>query len=374
MADIVILGGGFGGAACAREAADLVGPGHRVTVVDRNRVNYLCGANPFVVVGEGGPVSRSLDDLDAAEIGVHVAEVAGIDLSDREVRTASGVLPFDYLVVALGATYDWSAVPGSRDAFGFYDLAGAERLRERLAGFSDGTVAIGVAGAPIKCPPAPFETALLIEWALRARGTPAEIHVAIPEPAPLGIAGPEASARLRAVLDERGVVLHTGAAVTAVDGPRMVLGDGTELAATLPITIPVHRVPEVVAAAGLTNGGGWVPVNRSTLETAHAGVFAIGDVNVIPVGDKAVPKAGVFAAAEGRTVARVIASRILGTEPPGPYDGVGHCFVAFSGSESAQVGGDFFAAGGPVVELEEPSARRHADKRGFEARWRAFAV
>ncbi len=82
-------------------------------------------------------------------------------------------------------------------------------------------------------------------------------------------------------------------------------------------------MPAVVVDAGLAGDKPWVPVDRATLETANPDVFAVGDVNVIPVGEAAVPKAGVFAAGEGRTVARVIASRVLGTRPPDPYDGVG---------------------------------------------------
>lgn len=371
-----MLGGGFGGAACAIEAAGLLSGEHRVTLVDRQRVSYLCGANPFLIVGEREPqaMSRSLEDLPVNGVRFSAAEIEAIDLSDKVVHTSAGVEPYDYLVVALGAGYDWERVPGSREAYSFYNHESALRLQDRLASFEGGSVVIGVAGAPIKCPPAPFETAMVIEWALQRRGIGADVHVAIPEPAPLKVAGPEASDRLRAIFENRGIMLHTGAGVAAVDGSTMVLGDGTELAATIPITIPVHRMPAVVVDAGLAGDKPWVPVDRATLETAYPDVFAVGDVNLIPVGEVAVPKAGVFAAGEGRTVARVIASRVLGTRPPDPYDGVGHCLVAFSGTESALVGGDFFADGGPAVALGEPTPGGLADKEDFEARWRAFTI
>ncbi len=375
---IVVLGGGFGGAAAALAARAALGGEHSVVLIDRHPVNHLCGANPLIMVGREDPAdaTRDLRDLERRGVDYVAAEIEELRLADREVGTSAGSFVYDHLVVALGAAYDQSAVPGSEAAHTFYDAAGALRLKDALDGLSAGRIVIGVAGAPIKCPPAPFEAAMTIDAALRRRGVRDEvtIDVAIPEPAPMGVAGPDAVALVHHHLGERDITLHTNAPVTAVDGGEVALGDGAVLPADLPVVVPKHVLPEVVAAAGLAGGKPWVPVDPATLETATPGVFAIGDVNVVPAGDRAVPKAGVFAAGEGRTVGAVIAARVLGTEPPPPYDGAGYCFLAFSEEESALVGGEFLAPGGPRVALAEPSAEGMAAKHSFAAQWRAFEL
>ncbi len=377
MKRVVILGGGFGGVAAAVALSQVRGD-HSVTLIDRRDTNYLAGDNPFIVVGRRTreQVARRLSGTARYGVRFVEAEIDRIVIEDRVVRTSVGGFEFDYLVIALGAVYDLDAIPGVREAHGFYRLTRAERLHDRLLEFRGGTIVLAVAGLPIKCPPAPFETAMLIDWWLRERELrdATDIHVTIPGPAPLAIAGPAPSRAMSAALAERDIEVHTGVTVDQVGARSMLLSDKSELAVDVPITIPIHRPPPVVAAAGLLGSSSWVSVDPETLETSVPDVFAIGDVNAIPIGDKALPKAGVFAAGQGRTAAGVIAARIDQTEPPAPYDGTGRCFVAFSGTEGAQVGGNFFAEGGPEISLDVPSAEGLRGKELFDLDWKTFQI
>ena len=115
-------------------------------------------------------------------------------------------------------------------------------------------------------------------------------------------------------------------------------------------------------------------MDRATLETSTANVFAIGDVNVVPSGDFAIPKAGVFAAGQGTKVGEVIASRVNDSNAPEPYDGVGFCFMAYSGGRAATVGGEFLADGGPDTVLTDPSVAGNRSKERFERDWRSFKI
>ena len=379
--EVLVLGGGFGGAAAALETRRRLGPEHRVTLIDRTHQAHLCGANPLLVVGErlAQGVTRSLEPLAGEGVELVQGEVLGIDLETREVTTDRGGFGFDHLVVALGAVYDWEEVPGSADAHTFYHHEGAVRLRERLAGLDEGRIVVAAARPPYKCPPAPIEGALILDWWFRKRGVRAavDLHLTIPEPAPLGVAGPEVSTRVSRLVEERGVSLHTGEGLVEVAGSGRVarFAGGSEKEADVVVVVPAHRVPKVVEASGLTDGKPWVPVDPATLETSTPEVFAVGDVNAIPIGpDRGLPKAGTFASGEGRTVGALIASRILDTGPPQPYTGDGHCFLAFSGEESAQVGGTFLAPGGPQVELGEATVEGMAAKSRWEDDWQAFRV
>ena len=377
---VLVLGGGFGGVQAAISARAALDSTHEVTIIDRNRVTHLCGMNPLLIVGERetDKAGRSLGRLANRGIKYLEASIDLIDTEGRKVATSAGTLDYDYLIVALGARYDWDAVPGARGAYSFYEFAYARRLRRRLSRLKRGKIVIAASKPPYKCPPAPFETAMIINWWARKKGIrkDIEISVYIPEPGPLGVAGKAASTQVRNALDQRGIELVTAAGVTEVapDGREASFANGSSTSASIIATIPVHRLPDVVAASGVANGKPWVPVNRATLETSTSNVFAIGDVNVVPAGDFAIPKAGVFAAGQGKKVSEIIASRINETPTPGPYDGVGFCFMTYSGGRSATVGGEFLAEGGPDTFLSEPTVSGMKSKERFERDWRSFKI
>ena len=179
-----------------------------------------------------------------------------------------------------------------------------------------------------------------------------------PEPAPLPVAGPDAGVRLVRDMERRGIQLHTNAAVTEVARSRReaAFSDGTAMDAELVITIPTHRVPPAIATSGLARDGGWIEVEPRTLQTPHPGVYAVGDVNMVPMANgRPLPKAGVLATAEGETVGRNIAAAVNGTEPTA-FAGAGHCFIAYSGTQAGMVRGEFLAEGKPNVKLQQPSA------------------
>jgi len=377
---VLVLGGGFGGVQAAITARAELDSSHDVTIVDRNRVPHLCGMNPMLIVGEREPgkTGRSLGRLANRGINFVEANINDIDIKNQKVETSAGTLDYDYLVVALGAAYDWDAVPGAKDAYSFYDFDYARDLRRRLSRLKRGKIVLAASKPPYKCPPAPMETAMMINWWGRKKGIrkDLDISVYIPEPGPLGVAGKEASQRVRSALDTRGIELVTAAGVTEVapSGREASFMDGSSVKADVIATVPVHKLPDVVAASGINNDKPWVPVDRGTLETSTPNVFAIGDVNVVPSGEFAIPKAGVFASGQGTKVGQVIASRINGSNEPEPYDGVGWCFMAYSGGRSATVGGEFLTDGGPDTVLSDPTVSGMKAKERFERDWRSFRI
>src|SRR6185437_6619074 len=88
-----------------------------------------------------------------------------------------------------------------------------------------------------------------------------------------------------------------------------------------------HKAPSVVVESGFAESGKFVAVDKAC-KTKYDRVYAIGDVNQIMVTDKiAVPKAGIFAEAEGVTVARNIISQIKNELENAVFDGKGGCFL-----------------------------------------------
>ncbi len=374
---VLVLGGGVGGVVAATELRRRLGRGHRVILVDREAKHVFQPSFLWLMVGQRQPrkLIRDLDRLRRRGIEVLRATVQHIDLDRREVATDQGVLPFDHLVVSLGAELAAVAVPGLADAGEtFYTLEGAERLRDRLNGFRGGRVAILVAGVPFKCPAAPYEAALLVESFLRRRGLrdKVEIDVYTPEKLPMPVAGPGVGKALVAMLEARGIRFHPEHRVKEAvpEGRLLVFEGGREGAFDLLAYVPPHRAPMAVRDSGLLAESGWAPVDPGTLTTKFPGVYVIGDLAAIKLpSGLMLPKAGVFAHAQARVVADNISAEVLGEKSTRAFDGHGHCWVEAGDGRAAFGSGDFYASPEAKVVLKGPTRFRHWGKVLFEKYW-----
>ena len=241
-------------------------------------------------------------------------------------------------------------------------MRGAFALREVLADFGGGRVVVGVTSTPFKCPPAPSETALLVHDHLRALGVreASEIALVMPLGRPIP-PSPAASDALLQAFAERGIAWHPEQLVTALDPDRRVAvcADGTELPFDLFLGVPVHRVPEVVAASGMCVDG-WIPVDPLTLKTSFHDVYAVGDVTSVGT-----PKAGVFAEGQAAVVADAVIARVRAEDDDATYDGRGTCYLEFGDDQVAKVEVTFLSGQAPNGALLGPSAEFADDKREF---------
>jgi NADH dehydrogenase FAD-containing subunit len=123
----------------------------------------------------------------------------------------------------------------------------------------------------------------------------------------------------------------------------------------------------VVVEAGLVDSTGWVPVDRTTLATAHERVFAIGDVCAVklPAGGM-LPKAGVMAERQGEVVAANLLAALEEHAGGQLFDGSGECFFELGGGHAMQMQGHFFRAVDERMEVSPPSAEALAAKEQFE--------
>jgi sulfide:quinone oxidoreductase len=364
---VVILGAGFAGLELAARLSEAFVDEVRVTLIDQNDSFSFGYSKLDVLFGRKATEDVLLPYADISKEGVefHRERVESIDPEARRVTTNQQSYDADVLVVALGADYDFAATPGFEEGgLEYYSLAGAERMRDALPEFESGTILIGILGHPFKCPPAPFEGALLLHDYLEQRGLreAAEIRVIGPMSAPVPITK-EVSQSILAALGERGIEYMANQHITELDtrGKNSLLESGESLPYDLFVGIPVHRVPEVVDASGLAVDG-WVPVERTNLATRFAGVYAVGDVAGAPTA-----KAGVFAESAAAVVAGDIAARLRGDAPPQPWDGAGNCFIEFGGGAVGKVEANFLGGPTPTARLVGPSPELAAEKEAFGA-------
>ena len=362
---VLILGAGFAGLELATRLSESLADEVRVTLIDRNDSFHFGFSKLDVMFGRRAAADVRLHYEDFSKDGVvfRRERITSIDPDGRHVTTDEGSYEADVLAVALGADYDIAATPGfGEGGFEYYSVAGAERLREVIPSFDSGRIVIGILGHPFKCPPAPFEAALMLHDQLAERGVreAAEIRVFGPMAAPVPITG-EVSQGILSALEERAIEYVPKQLVVSLDtgGKSAQLASGESVPYDLFIGIPVHRVPEVVESSGLAVDG-WVPVDHSNLATRFPGVYALGDVAGAPVA-----KAGVFAEAAARVVADDIAARLRGAELERPYEGAGSCYIEFGGGMVGKVEANFLGGPKPTARLVGPSREFAADKEEF---------
>jgi len=370
---VVILGAGFAGLELATRLSESLAGEVRTTLIDGND-SFTFGFSKLDVLFKGEPKADvQLPYADVSKEGLEFRQerVTSIDPEARRVTTDAGSYDADILVVALGAAYDLAATPGFEEGgVEYYSLPGAERMRDVLADFDSGRILIGILGHPFKCPPAPFEGALLLHDHFVERGLrdAVEIRVAGPMAAPVPITK-EVSQSFLDALGERGIEYIPNQHIAELDTQENEarVADGESIPYDLFIGIPVHRAPQVVLDSGLADGG-WVPVERTNLATRFPEVYAVGDITALPMA-----KAGVFAEAAARVVADDIAACLHGGELEQPYEGVGNCYLEFGGGAVAKVEANFFGGPEPTARLVGPSRELAADKVEFastrRARW-----
>lgn len=375
---VLVLGAGFGGLEIASRLSGELGDAADVTLIDRADAFVFGFSKLDLMFGKQSPEAVRLPYSDYAVPGVRFRRetITAIDPVARRVTTDGGSYEADILVVALGADFDFAATPGLAEAGNeFYTVPGATVVRDLLPGFTSGRVVIGVCGTPFKCPPAPSETALLLDEYLRERGVREAVDITLV--IPFGLPLPPSPAMSEAILArfaERGIEFVKGRKVDALDAGanEVVLSDGTRLPYDLFLGVPVHRAPAVVEASGMTEGG-WIPVEKGSGATRFPGVYAVGDVTSVGT-----PKAGVFAERAARVVADQLVARIRGEQEPPGYDGTGACWTEFGNGEVARIDVDFFAVPGhPQGTFTEPSPRLVEEKAEFgssrRSRWFGLA-
>jgi sulfide:quinone oxidoreductase len=362
---VVVLGAGFGGLELTTRLSDEFGDDVDVVLIDQSD-GFVFGFSKLdVMFGRtlAEAVRHPYSSVVKPGVRFVQATVQSIDPVAKRVETDAGTFDGDILVVALGADLDPGATPGLVEGgYEFYTVAGAFALREVLASFEGGLVVVGVTKPPFKCPPAPSETALLMDDFLRGRGLRDQSEVSLVMPMGVPIPpSPAASEALLTAFAERGINWLPERAVQALDPAQKVavLSDGSELPYDLFLGIPVHRAPAVVEESGMTVDG-WIPVDPLTLETAYPGVFAVGDVTSVGT-----PKAGVFAEGQAAVAADGVSALIRGASASEQYDGQGICYLEFGHDQVARVNVTFAVGQAPTGGIEGPSQALVADKAEF---------
>jgi len=328
-AEVVVLGGGVGGTLVANLLDKALHRDVHVTVVDPTGMHDYQPGYLYVALGQakGHWLSRAERSLLRPHVDLAVEEAIRIhpDAGTVQLRHG-GSLSWDFLVIATGARLVPDRIPGlAEGSYEFYSLAGAERLAQALRGFDGGSIKIGIAGIPYKCPPAPVEFTMMVDGYLRRRGLRDRSEVELLSPLNRAFTIESASRLIEPIMEQRGIGLTTFFNVEAVDPSAQVVEslEGEKQGYDLLVLVPPHEGAEVIKTSNLGDVSGWLPTDRTTLQVAgYDRVFALGDATDLPIS-----KSGSTAHFEAPVIASRIASLVSGTAPTENYGGRVMCFL-----------------------------------------------
>lgn len=314
--NIVILGGGSGGAVAANHLGESIGRDHNVILIDQKPQHYYQSSYLWMARGWREPqdISRDLSTIERRNVRFFNDRIINIDTDSRTVTTAHAEIEYDYLISSLGFQTHPHLIPGDNHLVHHtWEMDAALRFREALRTFTSGRLVIGISAPPYRCPPGPYEAAWLINDDLIERGVRDNVSIDFftSEPGPLGGSG-QPSEFMREHLNRSGIKLHSNFVIDQVDGQASTLraADGRELPFDLLFIIPPHRPSQVLIDSGLSSETG-IDVDVDTLATRWENVYAIGDSVNLPVS-----KAGVVAHQQADVVAHNIVHQLTGRGDP----------------------------------------------------------
>lgn len=337
---VIIVGGGFGGLACARALGSAA---VRVTLIDRRNHNLFqpllyqvaTAAVPPADIAE--PIRKLL--ASHPNIRVLLGEVVAIDASRQVVRMRDGAtLSYDRLVVAAGSrdhyfgNEDWPA-----HAPGLKSIRDAQIIRQRLllafekaeqepdpdiqremltsVVIGGGPTGVEMAGSIIELGRS------MISSDFRNIGAKAQRVVLVEGGERLLPAFPESlSAYARRTLEEQGVEVLTNNMIESVMDGEVRFGETRIKAGTIVWGAGVKAAP-AAEWLGIEAGlGGRVPVNGRLEVKGLDGVHCIGDAALCLDGDgEPLPALAQVATQQGRYLGRALRQSLVERRQPEPF-------------------------------------------------------
>jgi len=338
---VVVIGGGYGGATAAKYIRMWSEGRVQVTLVEPNDSFISCPISNLVLGGskQMADITTSYDNLGKRH-GVKIIKdrAVAIDADKRQVRLAGGgTLAYDRLVVSPGVDFMWDSLPGlkkpgAQDKVLHAWKAGPQTvaLRKQLEAMPDGGVyALSIPLAPYRCPPGPYERACQVAHYFSQAKPKSKVLIldANDDVTSKGPLFKKAWAdRYKGIIEYR--PKHALADVDAATGT-LKFEFNDDIKAQVLNVIPPMRAGDVAHNAGLTTANKrWCDVDWLTMESKAAkNVHILGDaLQIAP----AMPKSGHMANQHGKVAAAAIVALLSGRQPnPLPiYNNTCYSFVS----------------------------------------------
>ena len=322
---IVVIGGGFGGATCAR-ALRKADRKLKITLVETNPIYTAPPESNSVIAGLVGIKAQQFgyDRIKSDGIDVIISAATAIDPAKKSVSLANDTtLNYERLVVSPGITFQTDAIEGYDNAAmaamppAYNNGEEVIALRRQLEAMDDGgTVVISSPVNPARCPPAPYERASLIAHYLKTHKPRSKVI----------ILDAKDSFTMQKLFEAAwqelypGMIewigLSQGGALIGVDAATKTLStDFDKYQAAIASIIPPQVAGHVAELAGVADRTGWCPVDPLTFESRlQPGIHVIGDAAIAG----AMPRSASAAHSQAQICAAAIVAQLAGNKPAAP--------------------------------------------------------
>jgi sulfide dehydrogenase [flavocytochrome c] flavoprotein chain len=354
---VVVVGGGFAGATCAR-FIKRIDPRVTVTLVEASPTFTACPFSNLVIVGlrELKAQEFGYDKFAVDQVALQMSPATAVDAQARSVTLGNGTrLAYDRLVLAPGIDIRWDGLPG-------YTEAAAERmphawkageqtllLRRQLESMEDGgTVVITAPANPFRCPPGPYERASLIAYYLKTKKPKSKLII---------LDAKDAFSKQRLFQNAwkalypnlEWVSLSTGGKVNSVDvGAMTLVTDFARHKADVANVIPPQKAARIADLAGVADRTGWCPIDPATFESKlQPNIHVVGDASIAG----AMPKSAFSANAQAKACAAAVAKLLAGGSPDEPKL-INTCYSLVAPDYGISIVGVYRPADGQIKEVE----------------------
>jgi sulfide dehydrogenase [flavocytochrome c] flavoprotein chain len=353
---VIVVGGGFGGATCARE---LRRSGFDVTLVELNPIYTACPLSNAVLAGLRPIEAQQFkhDSIEKAGIGIIRQRATRVAPQDRRIVLEDGsALDYDRLVLSPGIDIRFDALPGYDEAASatlpHAWKAGEQTtlLRRQLETMDDGgTVIICAPNNPFRCPPGPYERASLIAHYLKTHKPRSKLLI-------LDSKDTFSKQRLfqaawQALYPNiiEWVSLSSGGKVIEVDAKtRTLVTDFGRHIGDVVNVIPPQQAGQIAQAAGVADRTGWCPIDPVTFESRlQPNIHVIGDATIAG----GMPKSAFSANAQGKVCAAAIAS-LLRIQAPAEPKLINTCYSLVAPDYGISVAGVYRPIKGVLTDVE----------------------
>jgi len=324
MANILILGGGFGGVMAAESLAKQVGEQHPITLISRSRKFLFYPDLVRLAFGKCEPDDISFGLREAMlnrRVRFIEGEVARVDPHERRIIMAHGEIeggiPYDYLIFALGRRLATEQIAGFFEhANHLLTVEGALEFGEVVKSFHEGRAVIGQCpGARLPVPV--YETAFALARMLKQgeRNQSARITIVSPDPPNFQFGDLNIARALRTALEDHAIEYLPEFPVERVTSNAVIDSNGHSMNYNLLMLIPPFRGPSAVIGVGITDAEGYIKVDRAMRVENVDRMYAVGDcINFRG------PKLGHMAVHQAEVAATNVSREIEGLEPILAYD------------------------------------------------------
>ncbi|HLV08661.1 MAG TPA: FAD/NAD(P)-binding oxidoreductase [Halanaerobiales bacterium] len=378
MIEIVILGNSVGGLAAALKLKKKLPEKSRVTLIEKKDPQYFYPSLLWVMTGKRNlnNIFRRLSFLHKEGINYINEQAVEILPERKKIRLKnSGELKYDLLLIATGAEYDEDIFPELKSAgYHLYELNDAVYLYQKLNTFKGGEIAFLISSLPIKCPPAVYEAALLVNNLLKKREPHLKFKITIytPERKSLDLLGLEMSQLINKELEQQGIKVICNCKFTGIaESNKQLRFEGFNSSYDLLIYVAPHRGAEVIRRSSLGDSDGWLSADPHYLTTAYEDVFVSGDAALIktPSG-RDLLKAGVVTTFQLPAISENINALARGKSPSNSYKGNVGCLIETGNGKTYAGIGNLYHQEKPWFRILPASKCFKPGKSFVEYKWR----